>query len=490
VRRILTASVPLGIPHARANLLRVIPLPQFFRVSGLRLALVCTLLVAADPVLSEVYEVGPGKTLAEVEQVPWEALMPGDTVKIHWRTEPYRSKWVICRQGEKDKPILVQGVSGDKGQLPVIDGRNAVTRKELNFWGDTRSVIKIGGANSPLDTMPRHIIVENLEVRGARPPHEFTGRNGKVAYEKKAASIFIEKGEHITVRNCVIRDSGNGFFTSFQSKEILVEKCHIYDNGIEGSILEHNSYTASQGIIFQFNRYGPLRTGCLGNNLKDRSAGTVVRHNWLEGGNRQLDLVEAMDTEILRNDPRYHTTWVYGNVLLEREGDGNSQIVHYGGDMGKSSWYRQGTLYFYNNTVVSSRTDQTMLFRLSSGEERVDARNNIVYVTGNGKSLSILDGQGRVALQNCWFKTGWTNARGLLKGEISGRESCLTGNEPGFVNLTRQDFRLKAEAAALKGGVLWPKGPHEFTKQYVPHQQVKELTIKENWFIGALPGAE
>ncbi|MGV3753939.1 MAG: polysaccharide-degrading enzyme [Verrucomicrobiota bacterium] len=455
-----------------------------------RFALLCTFLVAAGPVIAEVYEVGPGKTLTEVEQMPWELLMPGDTVKIHWRAEPYRSKWVICRQGEKDKPITVQGVPDAKGQLPVIDGRNAVTRKELNFWGDTRSVIKIGGANSPQDTMPRHIIVENLEVRSARPSYQFTGRNGKVAYEKKAASIFIEKGEHITVRNCVLRDSGNGFFTSFQSKEILLEKCHIYDNGIEGSIQEHNSYTASQGITFQFNRFGPLRADCLGNNLKDRSAGTVVRHNWLEGGNRQLDLVEAMDSEILRNDPRYHTTWVYGNVLLEREGDGNSQIVHYGGDMGKTSWYRQGTLYFYNNTVISSRTDQTMLFRLSSGEEQVDARNNIVYMTGNGKSLSILDGRGRVALQNCWFKTGWTNARGLLKGEINGRESCLTGNEPGFMNLTRQDFRLKAESPAVKGGVPWPKGPHEFIRQYVPHQQVRELTIKENWFIGALPGTE
>ncbi len=447
-------------------------------------------LTVAEPIIATVHEVGPGKVLTEVEQVPWESLMPGDIVKIHWRPEPYRSKWVICSQGEKDKPITVQGVPGAQGQLPVIDGRDAVTRKELNFWGEARAVIKIGGANRPLDTMPKHIIVEHLEVRSARPPYQFTGRNGKMTYAKNASSIFIEKGEHITVRNCVTRDSGNGFFTSFQSKEILVEKCYIYDNGIEGSILEHNSYTASQGITFQFNRYGPLRTGCLGNNLKDRSAGTVVRHNWLEGGNRQLDLVEAMDSEILRNDPRYHTTWVYGNVLLEREGDGNSQIVHYGGDMGKTSWYRQGTLYFYNNTVVSSRTDQTLLFRLSSGEERVDARNNIVYVTGSGKSLSILDGQGRVALQNCWFKTGWANARGLLKGEITGRESCLSGNEPGFINLTRQDFRLKAESPVAKGGVPWPKGSHEFTRQYAPHQQMREFTVKESWFIGALSGAE
>lgn len=54
---------------------------------------------------------------------------------------------------------------------------------------------------------------------------------------------------------------------------------------IESSIYKHNSYTESQGIVFEFNHYGPLRAGCPGNNLKDRSTGTVIRYNWIEGGN-------------------------------------------------------------------------------------------------------------------------------------------------------------------------------------------------------------
>ena len=63
------------------------------------------------------------------------------------------------------------------------------------------------------------------------------------------------------------------------STTTLVEGCSVYDNGIEGSIYHHNSYTAAIGIVFQYNYYGPLRSGCDGNNLKDRSAGTVVRYN-------------------------------------------------------------------------------------------------------------------------------------------------------------------------------------------------------------------
>ena len=64
------------------------------------------------------------------------------------------------------------------------------------------------------------------------------------------------------------------------TQNILVERNWIYDNGIEGSYYEHNTYTAAIGITYQFNRMGKLRDGCGGNNLKDRSAGTVIRYNY------------------------------------------------------------------------------------------------------------------------------------------------------------------------------------------------------------------
>ena len=460
---------------------------SFLRCCALRL-LICLLFVFAYecPSSAAIYEVGPGKNLLEIEAVPWESLNAGDVVLIHWRAEPYHSKWVICRQGDSHKPIIVRGVANQQGQLPVIDGRNALTRKELNFWSETRAVIKIGGANKPADLMPQYIVVENLDLRSARPPFAFTGRNGKTAYDSNASALFIEKGEHITVRNCVIHDSGNGLFSSYLAKDILIEKCFIYDNGIEGSMYEHNSYTAAQGITFQFNRYGPLRAGCLGNNLKDRSAGLVVRHNWIEGGNRQLDLVDATDSPILRDDPRYRSTWAYGNILIEREGDGNSQIVHYGGDSDKKDWYRKGTLYFYNNTVVSSRRSPTMIFRLSSSDEQVDCRNNLFYITEPGSNLALLDGAGSIHLQHCWFKTGWLLARGELLGEITGKENCSTGNEPAFVNGQQQDFRLTASSPLLDAGIHWPQGAQPFTNYYHPHRQSMERNSTTPITIGAL----
>ncbi|HSH94690.1 MAG TPA: right-handed parallel beta-helix repeat-containing protein, partial [Roseimicrobium sp.] len=254
------------------------------------------------------YEVGSGKALSKIGDVPWESLEAGDVVLIHWRAEPYREKWVICRKGTAAQPIIVRGVPGPNGELPVIDGRDAVTRKQLDYWSGSRSILKIGGAQVPADTMPEHILVERLEIRSGRPPYQFKGRNGPQSYDKNASAIFLEKGEHIVIRGCVFRDCGNGFFSSFQSKDVLVEECRIFDNGIEGSIYEHNSYTAAQGIVFQYNEYGPLRKDCGGNNLKDRSAGLVVRYNSITGGNRQLDLVDAEDSPTLRDDPLYRRT--------------------------------------------------------------------------------------------------------------------------------------------------------------------------------------
>ena len=211
----------------------------------------------------------------------------------------------------------MRGVPGPDGQLPKIDGERAVTPPPLNFWSEERAVIKIGGARVPPSESPLHVVLENLDIRGAHPNYQFLGRNGIQHYSEDASSIYVESGAHITVRNCVLHNCANGFFTAHQSREVLLEGCDVHSNGIRGSIYQHNSYTAARGMTYQFNRFGPLAEGCSGNNLKDRSAGLVVRYNWIEGGNRQLDLVEGDDSDEIIEDPRYHRTFVYGNVLVE-----------------------------------------------------------------------------------------------------------------------------------------------------------------------------
>jgi len=358
-----------------------------------------------------VYEVGPGRALARIGEVPWHRLEAGDTVLIHWSPEPYREKWVLCRQGTEEAPITVRGVLSEEGLRPVIEASGAVTPAPLNYWNEERSLIKIGGANTPADTMPRWIVVENLDLRGARPGNWFTGDDGTSRqYVSNAAAIHVEKGESIVIRNCVLSGSGNGLFigssATAPTRDVVIQGNWIHSNGIEGSILEHNSYTEALGITFEYNRYGPLREGALGNNLKDRSAGLTVRYNWIEGGNRQLDLVESGAAPLLA-DPGYRETFVYGNVLVEPAGAGNRQIVHYGGDGAQTGRYRQGTLWFYHNTVISTRPDRTTLFRLSTNEERGEAWNNVFFVEAGGPTLSLLAGTGHLNLERNLINPGW-----------------------------------------------------------------------------------
>jgi hypothetical protein len=434
---------------------------------------------ARDAAAATTYEVGPAKPFANIGDVPWETLQAGDTVLIHWRSTPYKEKWVICRQGTAQAPITVRGVAGPGGELPVIDGQGATTRLALDYWSETRGVIKIGGASIPADTMPRHIVIENLDIRNASTPFSFTDDGGAAqSYAANASAIYVEKGEHITVRNCLIHQSGNGFFVASSdaavSRDILVEGNHIYDNGNTGSIFEHNNYTAAIGITFQYNRFGPLRTGASGNNLKDRSAGTVVRYNWIEGGNRQLDLVDAEDSSLIRADPRYRETHVYGNILVEPDAAGNRQIAHYGGDSGATATYRKGVLHFYDNTVVSRRTDRTTLFRLSTNDERCDARNNIFYVAAAaGSTLSLLDATGTLDLTHNWFKPGWVATFGTLSGTINDDGTSVTGASPGFADEAGEDYRLAAASACVNAGtalnaVVLPA--HDLLRQYVKHQ--------------------
>lgn len=438
-----------------------------------------------------IYEVGPARTFSALAQVPWEKLQPGDTVLIHARPEPYREKFVLCRAGTAEQPITVRGVPDAAGRLPVIDGDGATTPPRLKFWGEVRSVIKIGGAKNPPDLMPRHLVIENLEVRSARPPYQFTDAEGhRQSYVKNAASIHVEKAEHLIIRHCILHDSGNGLFVSSNderaSRDILVESNYIHGNGNPNSGQEHNVYSAAVGIVFQFNHFGPLRETCLGGNIKDRSAGLVIRANWIEGGNKELDLVDAQDSGIIRRDPAYREAWVTENIFLKLPADRHSTLVHYGGDSSTLANYRRGVLHFYHNTVITYRADPTVLFWLSSNDERCDFRNNLMVLAppkagGKVKAKSktkamfvLAQTSGTFDLSHNWFPAGWQAGVAVKSyGVVHDDGTSLVGGDPGLADVAAQDFRLTARSPCRNAGQKLPTAataPDDHPQEYVKHQ--------------------
>jgi hypothetical protein len=168
------------------------------------------------------------------------------------------------------------------------------------------------------------------------------------------------------------------------SRNILVESNDFVANSNVGRDREHHSYIEAAGVVYQYNRYRNTRPGSLGGALKDRSAGTVVRYNWIEDGARALDLVDAEDSVVLIGGlPEYRSTCVYGNVINLR-GEDSAITVHYGGDSGVLESYRKGTLYFYHNTVVyrvdrSARYHSTV-FSLDTNDETARIWNNVFHL--------------------------------------------------------------------------------------------------------------
>ncbi|MGE5451287.1 MAG: Ig-like domain-containing protein [Acidobacteriota bacterium] len=357
------------------------------------------------------YQVGPNAgQIASLDQVPWEKVTAGDTVRIFYKDTPYAGKFMISGNGTATAPIRVCGVKSSTGQRPIIDGKGAISRKGLaygNLLHETRSIIVV----KPLSTSawtayPTFVQIDGLEVRGATAANTFTDSTGTVrnytydpyssAVNNFGACIWIDRGQNITIADNVIHDCTNGIFSKSTNdgdfavtKNIRIAGNYIYGNGVVGDVHQHNAYMESVNITYEFNRFDNLRDGALGNAIKDRSAGTVIRYNYVNGGAHSMDLVEAEDFfAFLSTVPEYlnayRTSYVYGNVIVKDGGTGSA--IHYGGDhygsTPGSGWgeplFRQGTLYFYNNTVTLNGTSG-QLFQLATTLENAQVWNNVLY---------------------------------------------------------------------------------------------------------------
>ncbi|KAJ3428285.1 hypothetical protein M0812_25917 [Anaeramoeba flamelloides] len=435
------------------------------------------------------YNVGPSQEYTTIGAVPWTTLEAGDRVRIHYRDTPYAEKFIIARSGTADDPIIVEGVPNSDGVKPTITGEDAVVVPDVDYWNEPRGLIKIGGSNKPADSTPEHIKVSNLRLEKAHKSYTFTNCDGGTeAYADNAAGVYIEKAKDIVLDNLEVTDNGNGIFIGINgglTERITIQYCYIWGNGNVGSYYEHNTYTSALGIVYQYNRFGALREGADGNNLKDRSAGIVIRYNWIENGNRQLDLVDCGDETITAMDV-YGKTYVYGNVLRETTDDGNQQMIHYGGDSGTETKYRKGTLYLYYNTIVSTRSVKTNLLNLSTNDETCDMRNNIVYESQ--KKLSLLNSNGILNMKNNHITEGYVNtfnSQSSFNGQITD-EGTITEATDCFVDVGSSNYFLKENCSCIGAATGLASGftsDHQITNQYVEHLQ--SLARKNDLDLGA-----
>jgi hypothetical protein len=445
------------------------------------------------PGKGKTYDVGPEFANKALASVPWAQLEPGDAVRIHYRPEPYREKLLLTQSGTAQAPITLCGVPDASGNLPVLDGSNATTNSALHFpstYTEPRGVVVISlPKEQRWGYKPSYLVIDQLDIRNGNSNESFTDSLGKkLAYMENAAAVFVERGEHITVRGCILHGSGNGLFVAsssdeaMQSRDILVEGNYIFGNGSTGKSKDrhHNIYTEAIGIVFQYNRLGPLREGSGGSALKDRSANTVIRYNWIEGGSRSLDLVEPEDSHPqAAKVPHFGDAFVYGNVFVAGR-QSASRTFHYGGDTGEFADYRKGTLYFYNNTVIVTAAESdhyyTTFFQLDTDDQVADIRNNIFYSTGDTRLTWGFE-QGIIRLGTNWVNSGILPGRKEFTGKIehlSERDQTIVGTNPALRNPGEQDFCPDPSSKVLSAaGDLSRAIPERYqpNTQYEPHRR-------------------
>ena len=377
------------------------------------------------------YHVGPGQTLTELTDVPWLSLRAGDVVNIYHRAEPYRTKIGLRAQGTADAPVVIHGVTDAKCNRPVLSGQNAVTARDAAAAGffskqysESLGLIFIyKSRDQAWGSRPKHIRIENLRITGAHKDNRYTAQDGSTGnFSGGAAGIYAIVVEDLTVENCEITRNGNGVFVNSKSEDeasrnVFIRHNRIWDNGNVGSWFEHNLYVQTARALYEGNYIGQLVPGAKGSSMKDRSSATVVRFNHIVAAARAIDLVEIEGgvKQILK-DPLYPQAWVYGNLIVNdfrNPGHASVKLIHWGGD-NDERYFRQGTLHFYNNTVLHNSTQAQAwymaLFDMPTAQQKVDARSNL-FINQGTTQMRIGHEAGTIEFNGSnWISRDWAEA--------------------------------------------------------------------------------
>jgi hypothetical protein len=493
------------------------------------LLLELTLVLSAS---AATYNVGPNQSYTTLGAVPWYTLAAGDVVNIGYKSGCYAEKFLISTQGTSwANPITVQGVNDPStGNMPCITGLNAAQSQTSHDWWSgsanaqySESLYVVGiSLQAGASTGPAYIVLNNLEITGAAAGASYTADDGStLQYLPGVAGIRIFNGNHIRIQNCYIHGiTGNGIFGkpngsrpgTMADIELLYN--HIAGNGQAGSYGLHNSYLEADQSLYLGNLYEPLVTGGAGSDLKDRSAGTVISYNRLNGAAaRFIDLVEPQDGwPIFGSRPYYGYDFVFGNIFYTNANNANFAAegtpIHYGGDQGSTQYYRNQTLSFYDNTYVyvANTPDvwKSAIFQPDLSTAVVDVRNNIFLFLPrtSGGGIPEIDWSGNnngsptgaFQFGANWVSPGWHMAftyGAVFVGTSSGTSNLISpsSNQSPLNNPTAGDFTLTAGSAAIgaagplgslvtsnpEGGNYTPTQQYKFDQQTIPRTSLTDL---------------
>jgi hypothetical protein len=460
-----------------------------------------------------VYDVGPAFPKTMLKDVSWATLQPGDVVNIHTKPGGYHEKIQISQAGTSTQHIVIHGVPDPvTGALPIIDANQAIEDPNVQYRpgiSNTFGLITVSPRQTGYVYGGSHIAfvdIENLDIRNALYTSDgsisFTDQFGVThPYNTFACGIYIEWARDFTVRGCEINNCDNGLFANSKngaaqsSARLLIEGNYFHDNGLPstpdpahpGQVLsngyhEHDCYIESVGVTYQYNHFGPMRAGCHGDAIKDRSSSIVIRYNEFdlgEQGAAMLLLEPQGGAGFIEFQPGYADAYVYGNSIT---------IRNYASPVNMLSWISQGpassydtlhrgTLYFFNNTLVNHH-NRLALFELTATTytgtsptfENIDCRNNIfftdtVFMNATYEKMifstpGTTNGGGDINLNGPnWISPGWAkdSPGHAYGGALNGITNLIVGdtfgaNNPNFVDANTRDYHVLTGSNILDAG--------------------------------------
>lgn len=443
------------------------------------------------------YNIGPGQTYTTPGAF-FNAVTPGpgDVVNIYPTMSgssvvPYTDAILISSRGTPSAWVQIVGQPDPTyGAYPVLDFSAATATTAYAARATATGAYTLGGlwigrrAGMTYGYNPGYLSISNLTVTNAYPSGTVTVSGVGHTWSEGSAGIYVEMCEHLTLADITSYGNGNGIFGATHSDydrfftDYAQTGCYIHGNSgtTPTGTPSHNTYVEAVRATYEANQYGPIRAGGQGIGLKDRSCGTVIRYNFVSGGNGQIQCAEAQNgSDLAFAMSTYNSPHIYGNITYAEPGNGPAP-VWVGGDQGNTQLERKGPVYIYHNTSVS-KNDQAggspSVYRMdwantSSRVCLVDARNNIWTIIPNitnspsatgimstrDNSLST-DGHLYVGVnwvpKNYSLNSNGTGITGSMAGvgpagRVSAANNLLVGagTDPGMVNVGAGDYHLNA----------------------------------------------
>jgi hypothetical protein len=308
------------------------------------------------------------------------------------------------------------------------------------------------------------VTISGLHIAHGTPTYTYTPPAGGAAvfYFAGTACLNLRSGSYIDLAGNDLDTCTNGIFTAENTNSawapvtqlVTIMGNHIHGSGWSTDYTEHQLYFQSFYGLAQGNLLDGYLSTAAGSNVKWRGVEGIFRYNFLSSGPaRDFDLVENQDATpyvsfegYLSNPGQSNCNaslycqgdtagpnviagyqesaqkdFVYGNII---QGASSQYQIHYAEDHDGGMADRNGTLYFFSNTLDAAQ----VIFDTGSANgynpyftQRIDARNNLFWNTTTTGSAANQTEFGRYAsIIGIWATNLIRSATFSIAAPISG----------------------------------------------------------------------